>query len=202
MSYFWSTPSAQSASPDLSGYDTVAARQAAIAALPSPLDMAAIQAGLLSDTTPLAEATAPAAGAGDKASRFNHLHPRLSSAQSGTLDANGQQTVIFTRTFTAKPAVTVLAVEDDTSPVPRFKVRRWLKADGSSWASGSPYGGCVIYGDRARVLPTITQLNGGIIVLLSSLITALNTIITQLSGYAPYVPAANVEFSLIALQPS
>lgn len=166
------------------------------------MDPSAVAAALLSDTPPVAEATTPAAGDGSKASRFNHLHPRLSSAQSGTLDANGQQTVIFTRTFSSKPAVTVLAIEDDTNPVPRFKVRRWLKADGSAWASGSPYGGCIIYGDRARVLPTLTQLNGGIIVLLSSLITALNSILTQLSGYAPYVPAANVEFSLIALQPS
>jgi len=165
------------------------------------MDTSAVAAALLSDTPPIAEATTPAAGAGPKASRYDHLHPRLSSAQSGTLDGNGQATVIFTRTFTAKPAVTVLAVEDDTNPVPRFKVRRWLKADGSAWVSG-PYGGCVIYGDRARVLPTITQLNGGIIVLLASLITALNTILAQLSGYAPYVPAASVEFSLIALQPS
>lgn len=145
---------------------------------------------LLSDSMPMEEGTAGAAGAQAKASRGDHSHKRLTSTATGNLDGSAQATIMFTRTFSKKPAVTALAVEDNANPVPRFKVRRWLKADGQPWTAGEPYGGCVIYGDRARALPTLSG-----ILLIGPLITAL-------AGFLPYEAAAGAEYSIIALEAS
>lgn len=165
------------------------------------MDLTAIQAALLSDTPPVSEVTTAAAGSAMKTSRDNHAHPRLTSSTWHTTDATGQATVIFTRTFSVKPSVVCTAEEDNTNPVPRFKVRRWLKADGSAWTSGSPYGGCVVYADRSRALPVISPLSTGLTLILN-LVNALNVIFATLSGYTAYEAAPNMPFSAIGLQAS
>lgn len=167
----------------------------------TPASVSAIVAAILSNDTPSSEARVGVPGAETKGSRSDHVHTRLSATATGNLDGAGGASVIFTRTFAAKPAVVTTSVEDTTGPVVRFKVRSWLRADGSAWASGSPYGGCVIYGDRARPLPSSTPVSGGIL-LLVNLISALNNILGPLSGYAPFEPAAGTEFSLVAVQAS
>lgn len=152
-----------------------------------------VAAVILSDAMPMEEGTAGAAGAQAKASRGDHAHKRLTDTADVTLDGTGQVTILpFTRTFSKVPGATGLPVEDNTNPVPRLKVRRWLKADGTTWAQGSaePIAGCVVYGDRARALPALSG-----ILLVGPLITAL-------AGFLPYEPAANARFTLIAVEAS
>lgn len=139
---------------------------------------------ILSDTPPMGEAGTPNAGTATKATRQDHQHPRLTATATGTLNASAQADIVFTRSFTSKPAVTVLAVENNTNPVPRFKVQSWV-IDGQG-----KYTGCKIYGDKARALPALSG-----ILLVGPLITAL-------AGFLPYEPAVGAEYSLIALQPS
>lgn len=139
------------------------------------------------DTVPMPEVKAGSAGTAPLVPRADHQHPRLTSAQTGALDANGQQTIMFTRTFTAEPAVSILAVENDTKSPPDFKVKQFLDDTGAAWATGKPYGGAIVYGSRARTLPTLT---------------AVLTDLLKLSGYNVTEPAAGVKFSIIALQAS
>lgn len=187
---------------------------AALTALSSQLSALAATIPTISTDVPMAESNSGSAGAdGLKVPSDKHQHPRLTATANGVLRTNagadngagalvpGDAVVMFTRVFTGKPAVTVLAIDDNTTnPVPRFKVRRWLRPDGQLWSSGYAYGGCVIYGDRARALPVIAPI--GALTLLTALITALNTILAGLSGYLPYEPASGAGFSLIALQQS
>ncbi len=142
------------------------------------VDMNAIRTALLSDSTPMPEASA-SAGDDTRASRSKHVHPRLSATASGTLAANGEQTVFFTRSFSTKPAVLITQVESaDNQPV-IFKVKSWT-TDGNG-----NYTGCVIKGYRMQSLPaSILALT----VLISFNVTAGS--------------ASGVEFSLIALQAS
>lgn len=146
---------------------------------------------VLADTAPKAEQKTAAAGVMDAASRADHTHPRLTSAQTGQLDANGTATMMFTRMFTAEPAISVLAVENDTKSPPDFKVKQFLDDTGAPWVAGKTYGGCIVYGTRARALPVlnaVTDLLGGVV--------------GKLTGFIPTEPAAGVRFSIIALQAS
>ncbi len=151
-----------------------------------------LAAAMLSDALPMEEAASGAAGAQGKASRGDHAHKRLTSTAIVTLDANGQQTTMFSRTFTKEPGMTGLAIEDNANPVPRLKVRRWLRSDGTTWVDGQgqAIAGVYLYGDRARALPALSG-----ILLVGPLITAL-------AGFLPYEPAAGAKFTLIALESS
>lgn len=141
----------------------------------------------LADVPPKSEARAAAAGTLPQAPRADHQHPRLTSAQVATLDATGTQTVMFTRTFDNEPAISIIAVENDTKSPPDFKVKQFLDDTGAAWASGKPYGGAIVYATRARALPAVS---------------AILTEILKLSGFVPNEPAGNVKFSIIALQAS
>jgi len=143
------------------------------------------QAIALADVAPLSEAKAAAAGSMNMAPRADHQHPRLTSAQIATLDNMGTQTVTFTRTFDTEPAISIIAVENDTKSPPDFKVKTFaVDANGK-------YTGCTVYATRARPLPAlnaITDLLGGVV--------------GKLTGFMPNEPAAGVRFSIIALHAS
>lgn len=108
---------------------------------------------ILGDATPNSESLSGTAGAAALASRWDHRHPRLTSATYGTLNASGEVTINFTRTFTAKPTV-ALEYEESTDAQPVIlKVKSWI-TDGSG-----NYTGCVVKGYRLNTLPaTITLL--------------------------------------------
>ena len=111
----------------------------------------------LADTPPLAEVGAGLSGAMPMASRADHEHPRMSATASGVLNLAGEAAVLFTRTFDAKPAVIITAVESaDGQPIV-FKVKTWT-------TSGASYTGCVIKGYRSQTIPTnlVTLLLGGV----------------------------------------
>lgn len=147
---------------------------------------------LLADTAPIAEAKTAGAGSMSLASRGDHTHPRLTSAQTGTLDGAGYATIVFTRSFIAEPAVAILGVDSTSASPADFKVKQFtLDGDGS-------YIGCVVYGVRARALPALTAVSG----IISAVITGVNAIVTALSGFVPNEPAAGVKFSIIAVQAS
>lgn len=148
----------------------------------------------LADTAPSSEAKTPTAGMMDTASRADHIHPRLTSAANVTLDSNGLATITFTRTFTAEPVLVFGSIGNGTGPIPDFR--------GELIQTNGVYTGVTIYGQRARSLPTITPLNSGLITLLSSLISALNPILAQLSNFAPYEAAAGARVSVTAIQAS
>lgn len=152
-----------------------------------------VAAVLLSDSMPMEEGAAGAAGSLGKASRGDHAHKRLTATAPVTLDGTGHDTIRpFSRTFAKEPGITGLPIDDSAAPVPRLKVRRWLKADGSTWTEGSadPIAGCVVFGDRARALPAL----GGILL--------VGPLITALAGFLPYEPAAGARFSLIVVEAS
>lgn len=160
---------------------------------PTTAQLAAqVAAALLSDSMPMEEGTAPAAGALGKASRGDHAHKRLTHAGAITLDGTAHATVMFSRTFSKEPGLTGTPIEDNTSPVPRLKARRWLKADGTTWVDGQgqAIAGAYLYADRARSLPALSG-----ILLVGPLITAL-------AGYLPFEPAAGARFTLIAVESS
>lgn len=138
----------------------------------------------LANVNPLAEGLVAGAGGADAASRMDHVHPRLTSATTGVLNASGKANVMFTRTFTVKPSVTVLYAETaDNQPI-IFKVESWLNPSGTAWVSGD-YGGCVIKGYRGQTIPTnlVTLLLGGVFNLFAG-------------------TSNGVEYSLIAVQTS
>ena len=143
----------------------------------------------LGNETPMAEKTVPTAGSGGQASRSDHRHPRLTSPHTGTLDANGEALLTFSRQFTNMPAM-------------MFKVVSWLKPNtaGSglvAWTSGSPYAGAIIKGYRGQQLPNLGVVSG----LLSAVITGVNGIVTALTGYNPFAgPASNVVYTATAIQ--
>lgn len=133
---------------------------------------------LLSNNPPPSETVASAPGAGSMAARDDHKHPRLSSATVSVLGANGEVAIVFTREFTAMPAVTCLLVEAaDNQPVV-FKVKNWTM-------NGPNYAGCVIKGYRMQTLPSVL------------------TLLTQLISFniAGGV-AVGAQFCCLAIQPS
>lgn len=150
---------------------------------------------VLSDQLPPPENRTPAAGMMTKASRGDHVHPRLSATASGVLGAAGEATVTFTRTFVVKPCVTVLLIESaDGMPVV-FKVKSWI-------LTGGLYTGCVIKGYRSALLPTQTPMSGGGLAL-AAVVTGLNGVTNALTNYNVFGGnAVGAEYSFLALQPS
>jgi len=147
------------------------------------MDINMPMAAILSDAPPMGEAGTPSPGIAAQATRQDHRHPRLSSSTSGTTNGSGEATVVFTRTFDTQPSVIPCAIENNTNPVPAFKVKAFQMNAGK-------YTGCTIYASRARALPALSG-----ILLVGPLITAL-------AGFLPEEPAANMGFTIVALQAS
>lgn len=70
----------------------------------------------------------------------DHQHPRLTSATSVTLDANGVGTVMFSRTFPTEPVTTFMAIMPTNGPI-ICEIQSWVR-------SGSDYTGAVVKGYR------------------------------------------------------
>lgn len=148
---------------------------------------------------PKPEAGAPAAGAATGITRPDHVHPRLTSATTGKLDANGDAAVTFTQVFDAEPAVTIISKGAKAAgwAIPDFDVQPVKDAAGK-------FIGCTVYGRRARRLPTQPLAAGPLNVLaaLGSVITGVNAIASSITGYDATEPAANAEFYCIAVKSS
>lgn len=138
---------------------------------------------ILGDQAPVPEARLAAAGAGVKASRNDHQHPRLTSSTRVTLGGDGTATVTYTRSFSSKPAISLTAINPSGRQV-MLEVVNDIQV-------GADYTGCVIKGSRAQLLPALTS-----IVLIGPLISALQNF-DVLGG-----SASGVEVSVIAIQPS
>lgn len=133
----------------------------------------------LSSTAPNPEATSATAGAGQAASRDDHMHPRLTSATNGTLNASNEATIVFTRSFSAMPSIDFTYIESADNPPVMFKVKQWTQ-DGNG-----NYTGCVCKGYRGQVIPQN----------LATLL--LSAVFNPFSG-----SATGVQFTCIALQQS
>jgi len=173
--------------PDLSAVPQIA-RDAAAAMVPPFATMA-----------PRSEAGAPVVGTTDAITRPDHQHPRLTATARGTLDANGDATVVFTQVFDAEPAVTVISVGAKAAgwAVPDFDVTLVTNAQGK-------FTGCTVYGRRARRLPTqpLSASPIGVLAVLTTVISGVNAIAASITGYDATEPAANAGFSLIAVKTS
>jgi hypothetical protein len=177
------------ASPPLTP-DSVAetARAAALAAIPPFAGM-----------TPKPEGLVASPGTADMLARPDHVHPRLTSASMGKLDANGDATITYTQVFDAEPAVTVISKGAKAAgwAVPDFDVTPVKDASGK-------FVGCTVYGRRARRLPA-QPLSGsplGLLAALGTVITGVNAIAASITGYDATEPAANAEFYIIAVKSS
>lgn len=137
----------------------------------------------LSDQVPVSEATAPLSGVVGAAARTDHRHPRLSSATRVVLGADGTATATYTRQFTAKPVITLTAINPSGRQVTLEVI--------SDIQSGGIYTGCVIKGSRAQTLPALGNMN-----IIGQLASALGNFDT-LGG-----SASGVEVSVLALQQS
>lgn len=145
----------------------------------------------LSNAMPASEATIPSPGANGEAARADHKHPRPSSVQRVTLDANGLATVTYTRSFASKPGVIPCAV----NPNPPGG-RPVLVEIVSDVVVNGLYTGVNIKGYRSQPLPTLAGVSG----LLTAVITGINSLVSALSGFDLFsTPAAGVEVSIAAL---
>lgn len=135
----------------------------------------------LATMLPSAESKEAAPGRAEQASRADHTHPRLTSASNHTLGADGTVEVTFTRTFDREPVIACLSLAS-MDPVPDFTA--------TPIKTGDVWTGARIYGERKRALPLLT----GILV--------VGPLITALSGFKPWEPAAGARVSVIALQAS
>lgn len=106
-----------------------------------------------SDATPMPESKTGTPGVQAVAVRAGHEHPRLTSATTGhVLDAAGEATIVFTRSFTGKPAVTYMLDEPTEQGPVIIKVKTWTQD-----ANGA-YTGCVVKGYRGQSLPASLTL--------------------------------------------
>lgn len=144
----------------------------------------------LTTNPPMSEAVVGAAGGGGTAARDDHQHTRITSSTRVTLDGSGVASVTYTRTYPTKPGVSLIAINPAGQPIVLEVV--------SDTFVGGVYTGCVIKGSRSRVLPVIEPVSG----LLTAVITGVNSLVTALTGYNIFVPAANVEVSVIAVMAS
>lgn len=141
---------------------------------------------------PLAEKTGAATGS--EVSRYaleDHQHPRLTSTTYATLDASGQATITFTRTFTNKPGLNLTETDAVAGSQP-------LVLRGLTWTQDAQlrYTGVVIQGLRAQLLPALQPVNG----LLTVVITGVNTVVTSLTGFNIFGGAASgASISVIAV---
>ncbi len=106
---------------------------------------------LLANNMPQPETKAPDPGVQPSASRSDHSHPRLTSVQWASLDANGEATVNFTRAFSAKPGMDFTTEDDVLAQPVTVKVIKdsWIKDTSGNFT------GCRIKGQRAQVLPSV-----------------------------------------------
>jgi len=144
--------------------------------------------------TPMAEKTGAAVGqSADRFAREDHQHPRLTSTTYASLAADGTATVAFTRSFVNKPGINITET-DVTGKQPLVcSVQSWVQD------TNGAYTGCVIKGQRAQPLPTINPL-AGTIALLSALLTGVNTVFAQLTGYNIFGGSASgASVSVIAI---
>lgn len=119
----------------------------------------------------------------EAASRGDHQHPRLTSSTRVALDASGNATVTYTRTFATKPAITLTAINPSGRAV-TLEITNDVVV-------GGVYTGCVIKGYRSQLLPSLSG-----ILLIGPLLTALGNF-DILGG-----SAAGVEVNVIAIQAS
>lgn len=143
------------------------------------VDPRAAVTGMFSDQPPKAEGGIATPGEVPEIPRQDHQHPRLTSTANGTLNAQGEATITFTRVFATKPSVITLYVEAaDGQPVV-FKVKSWAQNGQGG------YTGCVIKGYRSQTIPTnlVTLLLGGVFNLFNG-------------------SASGVEYTLVAVTPS
>lgn len=146
-------------------------------------------------TAPKSEAMAPAVGASEEFAPIDHQHQRLSAGGNATLDSNGLALVPLNPIHTIEPVIIFGALGTGTGPVPDFRGELITNAAGE-------YVAVKVYGQRARQLPELAPLNGGVLVLLGSLISALNILLAGLSKFAPWEAAAGAQVSVLAVRPS
>lgn len=139
----------------------------------------------LGSNSPIAEVRTAAAGVGNAASRWDHAHPRLTSATVGTLDASNEAVITFTRSFSLVPCMDFTYIEATDNPPLVFKVKSWTQ-DGSN-----NYIGCVTKAYRGQILPSLSG-----IIIIGPLISALSQF-NIFGGSASGIP-----FTCIALQQS
>jgi len=146
-------------------------------------------------TTPSAEALGGNPGTDPaKYAQEGHQHPRLTSTTYATLDGSGQATVTFSRSFANKPGINLTETDATTGSQP-------LVLRGIAWVQdgSSRYIGVTIQGQRAQMLPTINPLSG-LLTLVSGVVTGVNTIVGQLTGYNIFGgSAAGATVSVIAV---
>lgn len=146
-------------------------------------------------TAPKSEATGAAIGVVPQ--RFaleDHQHPRLTSTTYATLDSSGQATIAFTRTFLNKPGINLTETDAVSASQP-------LVLRGLAWVrdGNGLYTGVTVQGMRAQMLPTINPLSGAL-TLLTQVITGVNGLIAQLTGYNVFGgSAAGASVSVIAV---
>lgn len=129
-------------------------------------------------TPPLSEKTGAATGS--QTAKFaleDHQHPRLTSTTYAILDSSGQATITFSRTFVNKPGLNLTETDATSASQP-------LVLRGLSWVrdANNLYTGVTIQGQRAQMLPTINPLSGTI-ALLTGVISGVNAVFAQLTGY-------------------
>lgn len=111
----------------------------------------------LTSTAPVQEATAPAVGNAAAAARGDHVHARLTSTTVQALQAGGNATVMFTRSFSTMPGISCTAFKPtDNLPV-SFEVPSWIQD------AQNNYIGCVIHGSKAQTLPLVIGLLGTLV---------------------------------------
>lgn len=106
----------------------------------------------LSNDMPVSEAVTGGSGTGVKASRSDHSHKRLTSVTAHSTAANGEATIVFTRTFAAKPGLTLGAEEDADGGALSWKVRSYTTN------AQSQITGCVVKFYRTQPLPAVLTL--------------------------------------------
>lgn len=135
-----------------------------------------VAGAILSGASPKSEATTPATGTGDKASRDDHVHPRLTITRNGDLDANGSAVLDFAPVaYDLEPGF--FAVSIGAAALVAFDVA-WTK-DGAG-----KFTGATITARRSRKLPAVISL------------------LTALVNYDTSEPAANVKFNATIIKSS
>jgi hypothetical protein len=145
-------------------------------ALKTQVDTLAAQIPAPSTNMPSPEATTATPGTNQtKFAQEGHQHPRLTSTTLATLAADGTATVVFTRTFSAKPGVVITEVDSNASQ-PLTPAVLSYQQDGQG-----RYVGCTIKGYRSQLLPVLSPLSGSL--LLTGLITGVNALNAMLSSF-------------------
>lgn len=139
--------------------------------------LAAMVAGaLLATDDPKSEGTAPAAGTGEKASRDDHVHQRLTITRNGTLDGAGSAVLDFApMVYDMEPGF--FAVSIGAGALVGFDVAWVQNAQGK-------FTGATITARRSRKLPAVIGL------------------LSVLVNYDTSEPAAGVKFNATIIKSS